>query len=103
MSWADHYIKKLADGETKIQFRPRGNSMAPIINSGELVTVVPVPKGMLKMGDIVLCKVKGSQYVHFIKAIDETKDRYQIGNNRGNINGWTSIDNIYGLVTKVEA
>jgi len=99
MSWADNYIAKLLKGET-VQFRPRGNSMVPLINSGDLVTVVMATKGTVKVGDIVLCKVKGSQYLHLVKAIDG--DRYQIGNNRGGINGWTPGGNIYGRVTKVE-
>jgi|SRR5579859_1106699 len=102
MSWADNYVRKLLDGE-KMQFRPRGNSMAPFIESGELVTVVPATNGMIKIGDIVLCRVKGNQYLHLVKAIDETKERYQVGNNRGGINGWAQGGNIYGRVTKVEA
>jgi hypothetical protein len=99
MSWADNYIKKLLKGET-VQFRPRGNSMAPLIESGQLVTLVMATKGTVKVGSIVLCRVKGSQYLHLVKAIDG--ERYQIGNNRGGINGWTPGGNIYGRVTKVE-
>src|SRR5271157_5161135 len=99
MSWADNYVRKLLAGET-VQFRPRGNSMAPLIDSGDLVTLVMATKGTVKVGDIVLCKVKGAQYLHLVKAIDE--ERYQIGNNRGGINGWAQGSNIYGRVTKVE-
>ncbi len=102
MSWADNYVKKLLAGETIVQFRPRGNSMAPLINSGDLVTLVLATKGAVKVGDIVLCKVKGAQYLHLVKAIDETNERFQIGNNRGGINGWAQGSNIYGRVTKVE-
>lgn len=71
--------------------------MAPKINSGDLITVSP-ELGELRKGDIVLCKVSGRYYVHLIKAV--RKGQYQIGNNRGGINGWTS--RIYGKVTKVE-
>lgn len=71
--------------------------MAPKINSGDLITVSP-ELGELKKGDIVLCKVGGRYYVHLVKAI--RKGQYQIGNNRGGINGWTS--RIFGKVTKVE-
>jgi signal peptidase I len=99
--WADNYITKLLAGET-VQFRPRGNSMTPLIESGDLVTLVMATKGTVKVGDIVLCKVKGAQYLHLVKAIDETKDRYQIGNNHGGINGWAQGSNIYGLLVKVE-
>lgn len=98
MGWASNYISKLKAGET-IQFRPRGNSMVGLIESGQLVTIIPINKPLEK-GDIVLCKVNGNEYLHKITAIDG--ERYQIGNNKGRINGWTNIKFIYGLCTKVE-
>ncbi len=99
MGWAINYIKKLQTGET-IQFKPRGNSMKGKINSGNLVTVEPISDRKLKKGDIVLCKVKGHEYLHLIKT---TKGKqYQIGNNRGRINGWISIKAIFGICTKIE-
>ncbi|MBE7169024.1 MAG: S24/S26 family peptidase [Williamsia sp.] len=94
MSWATHYIDKLKSGET-VQFRPRGNSMTGEINSGQLVTVEPINDRGLKKGDIVLCKVNGSQYLHLIKAIQG--ERFQIGNNQGKINGWITRNSIYGI------
>src|SRR5439155_15936835 len=79
MGWATPYIEKLKRGET-VQFRPRGNSMAGKIESGQLCTVVPTNVEELNVGDIVLCKVNGFQYLHLIKAIQGK--RFQIGNNR---------------------
>lgn len=101
MSWADNYIKKLQDGET-FSFRPRGNSMTGLIDSGELVTVTPwfFPNSV-KVRDIVLCKVKGSHYLHLVTAIDLPKNRYQISNNHGRINGWISRGCIFGKVIEV--
>ena len=93
MGWATVYIDKLRKGET-VQFRPRGNSMAGKINSGRLCTVAPVNPVSLEVGDIVLCKVNGKQYLHLVKAIQG--DRFQIGNNRGHINGWVGHNGIYG-------
>lgn len=98
MSWANHYIDKLKNGET-VQFRPRGNSMKGKIESGQLVTVEPIGNRQLAKGDIVLCKVNGSQYLHLIKAIQG--ERYQIGNNIGRINGWIGIGSIYGICTEI--
>jgi hypothetical protein len=100
MSWAKHYIEKLKTGET-VQFRPRGNSMTGKIESGQLVTVEPISGRKLDMGDIVLCKVNGSQYLHLIKAIQG--NRYQIGNNIGRINGWVTMNSIYGICTNIIA
>lgn len=95
MSWATHYIEKLKAGEI-VKFRPRGNSMKGKIGSGQLVTVEPIKERLPQKGDIVLCKVNWSHYLHLIKAIES--DRYQIGNNIGRINGWININSIYGCV-----
>ncbi len=101
MGWAAHYIEKLKAGET-VAFRPRGNSMAGKIASGQLCTVEPITlHSSLKVGDIVLCKVGGSEYLHLIKAIQG--ERFQIGNNRGRINGWVGVNAIFGKCIKVEA
>jgi hypothetical protein len=91
----------LRDGRT-VQFRPRGGSMVGKIESGQLCTVMPVKDtAALKVGDIVLCKVKGSEYLHLIKAIQS--GRFQIGNNRGRINGWIGANGIYGICVRVDA
>lgn len=73
------------------------------IESGQLVTVKPLV-GEPEVGQIVLCTVKGSQYLHLVKAVQGhgEKRRYQIGNNRGGINGWIGQRQIYGCCTKVE-
>ena len=99
MGWAVNHIKKLQDGET-VQFRPHGNSMKGKINSGNLVTVEPIDDQEIKKGDIVLCKVNGRDYLHLVKAIKGKQ--YQIGNNRGHINGLVSIGAIFGICTKIE-
>ncbi len=100
MGWATQYIQMLKDGET-VQFRPRGKSMAGKIESGELCTVEPIDAvETLRVGDIVLCKVKGSQYLHLIKAIQGK--RFQIGNNRGRINGWITAGAIHGKLVRIE-
>lgn len=99
MSWATYYIQKLKEGDT-VQFRPRGNSMQGKISSGQLVTIEPISKKELSKGDIVLCKVNGNQYLHIIKAVQG--DRYQIGNNKGRINGWVTKDSIYGICVRIE-
>jgi len=100
MGWATGYIEKLKEGET-VSFRPRGNSMSGKIESGQLCTVDPITDDTeIKKGDIVLCKVKKSQYLHLVKAVDG--NRYQIGNNKGRINGWIGLSSVYGKLIKVE-
>jgi hypothetical protein len=112
MTWATHYIEKLKQGET-VSFRPRGSSMVPIIKSGQLVTVAPLSHSREPgRGDVVLCHVAGKDYLHKIISAEGIQtagggvflgQRFQIGNNRGYINGWTSREKVYGLVVSVES
>lgn len=99
MGWADRHIESLKAGEV-VQFRPRGTSMSPRIESGQLVTVEPLGDCPPEVGEAVLCEVAGAQYVHLVKAVQPKK--FLIGNNRGHLNGWASAKKIYGRVTKVE-
>ncbi|MEZ4410918.1 MAG: S24/S26 family peptidase [Polyangiales bacterium] len=90
----------MQSGQT-VQFRPRGNSMVGKISSGDLCTVAPLEDDTaLAAGDIVLCRVAGNQYLHLVKAIQG--ERFQIGNNRGHINGWVTRRQIFGRLTAVE-
>jgi phage repressor protein C with HTH and peptisase S24 domain len=98
MGWADQHIQKLKAGET-VQCRPHGNSMQGKIESGNLVTLSPDTSEVGK-GDIVLCKVNGSQFIHLVTATQG--ERFQISNNKGHVNGWITKNGIYGKVTRVE-
>jgi SOS-response transcriptional repressor LexA len=99
MSWAKFAIEKLKQGET-VQIRPRGHSMKGKVNDGALVTVEPCKPEELAVGDIVLVRVKGNDYLHLIKAVNQ--GRFLIGNNRGGVNGWVGYNCIYGIATIVE-
>jgi hypothetical protein len=100
VGWASASIEKLRGGAV-VSFRPRGHSMSGKIESGQLCTVEPVDPSTLRAGDIVLCKVKGREYLHLVKAI--RGQRFQIGNNRGRINGWVSAGAIFGRCVRVES
>ena len=99
MGKADTIAGALLNGKIVDRYAEPGNSMVPIIKSRQPVKLEPIGTHILKVGDIVFCKVHGYHYTHKITAIDH--DRYQIGNNHGHINGWTTKDKIYGIVTKV--
>ncbi len=104
MGWATRHIGELLEGRT-VQFRPTGNSMSGRIENRQLCTVVPLSpeeKSRLKKGDVVLCTVEGRQYLHLVVGIDKTKGRVMIANNQGWSNGWTGLDKVYGILTKVE-
>ena len=75
--------------------------MVGYVKSGQLCTVEPVDPASLSVGDIVLCKVNGREYLYLVKAIQG--QRFQIGNNRGRVNGWVSPGAIFGRRVRVES
>ena len=94
--------EQLLKGET-ITFKVKGNSMYPIIFSGETVTVEPiVDKCSLEPYDVVLCKVSGRYYLHTITNIrlDAEGLTFEISNCKRHVIGWTQA--VYGLVINVE-
>lgn len=93
----NYKLERLLNGET-FTTKERGNSMVPLIKSNQEHIIAPVRIEDVKPGDIVYCKVKGNWYTHLVKAIDPIKGCL-IGNNKGNINGWTK--QIYGKVIQV--
>lgn len=74
--------------------------MQPRIKSGQRCTVTPVDVAEIKVDDVVLCRVKGREYLHLVLAIQNK--RFQIGNNRGRVNGWIGVNSIFGKLVRVE-
>lgn len=90
-------LEKLQNGETFVTSE-KGNSMVPLINSGQDHKLAPAKVEDVEVGDIVYCKVSGHYYTHLVKAKDPLKG-VQIGNNKGGISGWTK--SVYGKVIEV--
>jgi hypothetical protein len=104
MNWASHAIVALGRNES-CQVTPHGNSMRPRVESGATVTLAPYAEGQEpEVDDIVLVKAKGVIYLHLIKAVRGSAEerQYQIGNNRGGINGWVSRRAVYGKAIQVK-
>jgi len=79
--------------------------MTPKIKHRQKCTYSPVlSHDDIQVGDAVFCKVGSYYYTHLIKAKKQEGDDYiyQIGNNHGKINGWTTLNKIYGKVIKVQ-
>lgn len=73
--------------------------MRPRVLSGARVTLEPCTAEEAEVGDIVLCRVKGSTYLHLVKA-KSPDGRVLIGNNHGGTNGWTKA--VYGRAVEIE-
>jgi SOS-response transcriptional repressor LexA len=100
VSWATSAKEALRRGET-IQVRPRGHSMTGRVNDGDRVTLAPCDPDSVKVGDIVLVRVHGTDYLRLMNAINQ--GRFLIGNNRGGTNGWVGKNALYGIVIKIES
>lgn len=91
-------IEPLRAGRS-VEVRGIGNSMTPLLTSGQIVTVDPLgPDEELHKGDIVIAKVRGHVYLHLVRAI--RGEQVQISNNRGHINGWTPRNHVFGRVRR---
>jgi hypothetical protein len=75
----------------------KGNSMTPIIASGQMHKLSPAKLNEVQVGDIVYAKIHGHFYTHLVKA--KGNRGCLIGNNKGGINGWTK--QIFGKVVEI--
>ena len=101
MGMLDAAAERVAGGAT-VSFRPSGSSMVPLIRSRQEVVVAPADPARLAVGDIVLARVAGTVYLHLVSAVDPTRRRVQISNNRGRVNGWTGYDRVFGICLSVD-
>lgn len=100
MGWATAAIEQLLRGESVVLV-PRGHSMTGRVNDRDHVTVAPYGAAEPAVGDVVLVRCSGREYLHLVKA--RHGDRYLIGNNRGGINGWVGRRAIFGRAVHIES
>ena len=75
--------------------------MMPRIKSRQKCIYTPVTNAQdVRVGDAVFCKVGGNYFTHLITAV--RGEQYQISNNHGHVNGWITLDGIFGKVIAVE-
>ncbi|MBD0670918.1 S26 family signal peptidase [Streptomyces sp. CBMA156] len=101
MGALDAVAARVAGGAT-VEFRPSGSSMVPLIRSRQLVAVAPVDPSKLEPGDIVLARAAGTVYLRLVSSLDQARQRVQISNNRGRINGWTNHARVFGICVAVD-
>jgi len=93
----NYKLERLQNGESFVTSE-KGNSMTPLIKSGQEHKLAPAQWNTVEIGDIVYCKVKGKFYTHLVKAKNEDRGCL-IGNNHGYDNGWTK--QVYGKVIEI--
>jgi hypothetical protein len=101
MNAKDMMVERLRRGEVILGYREGGNSMTPIIKHRQPVDIHPLTRSGPYVNDVVFCKVGGRYMMHLVTAVKYfgTKPMYQISNNHGHVNGWTTRDKIYGIVS----
>jgi len=93
-----HYKQKLLEEGKTFETSEKGNSMLPLIKSGQKHILAPITLEEVEVGDIVFCKVKGSFFTHLVTAKNDKKG-VQISNNHGYVNGWTKA--VWGKVIEI--
>ena len=98
MGWVKDALAGLGEKQ-QVTVRPFGGSMRGRIESGQLVTLAPLPIDGVRVDVVVLVEWKGNFLLHLIKEIDA--DQILIGNNVGKINGWVPRSAVRGVVVQV--
>jgi hypothetical protein len=98
MGWVSDALAELEHGRAA-KVRPQGGSMRGRIESGQLVTLLPIEADSLQVDDVVFVKWKGNYILHLVKEIRGRE--ILIGNNVGKTNGWASFDDVIARVSEV--
>jgi hypothetical protein len=100
MGWVNDAQAALTAGRA-VKVRPTGDSMRGRIESGQLVSLIPVEDpATVKVGDAVMVAWKGGYLLHLV--LEATDRLLLIGNNVGGINGWVQRSAVLGKVVAVE-
>ena len=104
----DGMIKDLLTSGRSVQYRSTGNSLKPVVYSGDVTMWEPVTDhSTLVIGEIVWCVVQPTQryYGHAIHAIGDWDGTtyWLIGNlnDPPHMNGWCYAEHIYGVLMEV--
>jgi hypothetical protein len=101
-------IKEKLQAGVSVAYKSSGNSLAPMVMSGDLCEFRPVTKDAdVSLHDIVFCTVHPGQqfHAHIVrhKGWDEGRKSwyYHIGNASGYLNGCYWVDQIYGKLMTI--
>jgi len=76
--------------------------MEPIVMDGATVTLKPITDpSTVRKGDVVLVRVKGSDYLHLVHATRHGR-QWLIGNNKGHTNGWVGPHALFGKAVEID-
>ena len=104
-------------------YESSGNSMWPLVQSGDACLLHPIQavtandgpikkaSSKIDVGDIVFCKVKEEFFAHIVQKVERSPHpqlgrkyptKFYIGNIQGHINGWCYRKDIFGILVDVK-
>ena len=99
----DPLLEALNEGKSYTWTVPDGGNLASMreaIKHGQTLTMSPIADpGEIKVGDLVLVKWHGGDIFHLVGEI--RGDQFLIVNSLGKVNGWVSVAEILGRITKI--
>lgn len=84
----DEVVNTLKQGECIARYE-RGDSMQPILVSGQYARLTPL-RNKPKNGDAVFCCVNGHWMTHMVWVSNEDSGQCLIGSTSGQLYGWTN-------------
>jgi signal peptidase I len=96
--WAGPYISKLKTGKI-VPVTVFSTSMNPYLQQGDVVMLQPASKDTILVGDFVLCRVSGRDYLH--RVVSKNGDKFLIADGTGTKKGSAVYGQIFGRVFRV--
>ncbi|MCX6558547.1 MAG: signal peptidase I [Candidatus Aminicenantes bacterium] len=96
-------VEAMHEKGASFRFQAKGYSMTPAIRDGDLITVSPLKDILPQRGDVLAFRHPERPQMLVHRVLHKREKRYFIkGDNCPAADGWISVENILGLITKVE-
>jgi hypothetical protein len=96
-------LKAVLEKKKKFRFMAYGSSMFPFIRDQDILTIAPLPATGLVPGDVVAFEISDHQKLIIHRIVQcGTASFILRGDNRKGSDGSIPIENILGIVTRVE-
>jgi signal peptidase I len=96
-------IEAVHERGASFRFQAKGYSMTPSIRDGDVITIAPLKGIMPRRGDVLAFRHPERPQMLVHRVLHSTDRRYYIkGDNCPEADGWIPMENVLGLITKVE-
>jgi signal peptidase I len=96
-------IEAVHEKGASFRFQARGYSMTPTIRDGDIITVSPLKNQMPGRGDVLAFRHPQRPQMLIHRVLRKKGNCFFIkGDNCSDADGWVPVENILGVVTRVE-